>query len=130
MSCSLCGDVCRCVPGARPAEGGGMRTDVPENMSEAATSASSAAQESLLPGQDGSSWRKEVSERLNRYHARRRPRPPRYPSLRLKFEQPEARWAGRDPVGQSPSVQATSQASPVMRQAVAVNYVEPTPEAA
>ncbi len=125
MSCSLCGDVCRCVPGARPAKDSGLETGVPESTSGIAT-----AQESLLPGQDGSSWRKEVSERLNRYHARRRPRPPRYPSLRLKFEQPETRWAGHDPVAQSSPVQATSQASPVMRQAVAVNYVQPTPETA
>jgi len=103
---------------------------VPENLPEAVTSASSVAQESLLSGNDGLSWRKEVSERLNRYHARRRPRPPRYPSLRLKFDPPETRWAGRDPVVPSPSVQATSQATPVMRQAVAVNYVEPAPEPA
>ena len=130
MSCSLCGDVCRCVPGARPAEDSGLETGVPERMPEVANLSSATAQESLLPGQDGLSWRKEVSERLNRYHARRRPRPPRYPSLRLKFEQPETRWAGRDPVAQSPSAQATSQPSPVMRQAVAVNYVEPTPETA
>src|SRR6478672_205980 len=109
MSCSLCGELCRCVPRARPAETSGLETGVPESMSEVVNSSSAPAQESLLPGQDGSSWRKEVSERLNRYHARRRPRPPRYPSLRLKFDQSETRWAGRDPVSQSPSVQVTSQ---------------------
>jgi uncharacterized RDD family membrane protein YckC len=48
--------------------------------------------------------------------------------LRLKFDPPETRWVGRDPVVPSPSVQAASQASPVMREAVAVNYVEPAPE--
>ena len=46
-----------------------------------------------LLAQDSSSWRQEVSERLHRYHARRRPRAPRYPSLRLKFEAPEAKWS-------------------------------------
>ncbi len=35
---------------------------------------------------DGSAWRKEVSERLDKYQTRRRPREPRYPSLQLKFE--------------------------------------------
>lgn len=39
--------------------------------------------------QDSISWRDEVSTRLNSYRARRRPRPPRYPSLTLKFERPE-----------------------------------------
>lgn len=39
--------------------------------------------------QDSNSWREEVSTRLSSYRARRRPRPPRYPSLMLKFERPE-----------------------------------------
>jgi uncharacterized RDD family membrane protein YckC len=33
-------------------------------------------------------WKDQVAERLNSYRARRKPRPPRYPSLRLKFESP------------------------------------------
>lgn len=36
--------------------------------------------------EDGPAWRQEVAARLNRYQARRKPRPPRYPSLRLRFE--------------------------------------------
>ncbi len=37
---------------------------------------------------EGSSeWRQEVAARLNRYQARRKPRPPRYPSLQLRFEE-------------------------------------------
>jgi uncharacterized RDD family membrane protein YckC len=35
---------------------------------------------------DPTEWRQEVAARLNKYRARRRPREPRYPSLRLKFE--------------------------------------------
>lgn len=35
---------------------------------------------------DGDSWRREVAARLQRYRTRRRPRPPRYPSLRLPFD--------------------------------------------
>jgi uncharacterized RDD family membrane protein YckC len=31
-------------------------------------------------------WRDELSDRLNRYRARRKARPPRYPSLSLRFE--------------------------------------------
>jgi uncharacterized RDD family membrane protein YckC len=140
MSCSLCGEVCRCVPGTGPAEDGGWETGVPGSASVIVNGAVSAAepvdarspetapeQEPLLPSDDASSWRREVSERLNRYHARRRPRPPRYPSLRLKFDPPETRWAGRDAIAPSSSAQATAQPSPVVRQAVAVNYAEPAP---
>ncbi len=36
---------------------------------------------------DGAAWRQEIAARLDRYHSRRKPRPPRYPSLRLQFEQ-------------------------------------------
>src|SRR5262245_56370720 len=63
-------------------------------------------------------WREEVSARLNRYRARRSPRAPRYPSLRLKFEAPESTWApssramkapallAREPETQAPSTTA------------------------
>jgi uncharacterized RDD family membrane protein YckC len=34
-------------------------------------------------------WRDELSARLDRYRARRKVRPPRYPSLNLRFEAPE-----------------------------------------
>lgn len=39
---------------------------------------------------DSAVWRQEVAARLNRYQARRKPRPPRYPSLRLRFESEDA----------------------------------------
>jgi uncharacterized RDD family membrane protein YckC len=32
-------------------------------------------------------WRDEIAARLNRYQSKRKPRPPRYPSLRLRFEE-------------------------------------------
>lgn len=38
---------------------------------------------------NGSEWRQEITARLKRYHSRRKPTPPRYPSLRLPFEQNE-----------------------------------------
>src|ERR1700675_4628597 len=35
---------------------------------------------------DGNYWRRELASRLERYRARRKPRAPRYPSLRLPFD--------------------------------------------
>ncbi len=39
--------------------------------------------------EDPPAWRQELAARLNRYQSRRKPRPPRYPSLRLRFDQEE-----------------------------------------
>jgi uncharacterized RDD family membrane protein YckC len=79
------------------------------------------AQADLLPSEDGDSWRREVSERLHRYHARRRPRAPRYPSLRLKFDAPETNWAApREAPMTAQCAQPATQ--PAMRQSVAVEY--------
>lgn len=41
---------------------------------------------SSAPEDDPYSWKEEVAARLNRYRARRKPRPPKYPSLTLSFE--------------------------------------------
>jgi uncharacterized RDD family membrane protein YckC len=41
--------------------------------------------------EDASSWRDELSVRLNRYRAKRKMRPPRYPSLRLPFDVGDSR---------------------------------------
>jgi uncharacterized RDD family membrane protein YckC len=84
-------------------------------------------QPNLLP-EDASSWRREVSERLHRYHARRRPRAPRYPSLRLKFE--ETNWSAS--TREAPVSSQLAQSSPVAsvtRQTVAREYVDVVPEA-
>jgi uncharacterized RDD family membrane protein YckC len=51
-------------------------------------------QPDLILEQDAGSWRREVAAKVNRYKARK-PRPPRYPSLQLKFE-PRESW--KDPV--------------------------------
>ncbi len=59
MPCPRCGEICRCL------EDG---------------------QNSAPCTLEDSSWRQEVAARLSRYQARRKPRPPRYPSLRLTFE--------------------------------------------
>jgi uncharacterized RDD family membrane protein YckC len=50
-------------------------------------------QAGLLEPQDSGTWRNEVTARVNNYRARRRPRAPRYPSLQLKFDPPEASWS-------------------------------------
>ena len=78
-------------------------------------------QADLLPTQDGS-WRQEVAARVNHYRARRRPRSPRYPSLRLKFEPSEPAWMGPGTGGAPLPTRAT-------RQAVAVEsaQAQPTP---
>jgi uncharacterized RDD family membrane protein YckC len=48
--------------------------------------------------EDSTVWRQEVAARLNRYQARRKPRPPRYPSLRLGFDgEDQARTASDAP---------------------------------
>jgi len=47
---------------------------------------SEAGESQQFVPEDSAAWRQEVAARLNRYHSRRKPRPPRYPSLRLRFE--------------------------------------------
>ena len=82
MSCSHCGDICRC-PSEEDATG--------SPCSEPQTNADSEAipQSDPMPD-DSSTWRQEVAARLNRYQSRRKPRAPRYPSLRLRFEPQDA----------------------------------------
>jgi uncharacterized RDD family membrane protein YckC len=48
--------------------------------------ASDSSAETVPETGDAEAWRDELSARLNRYRARRKVRPPRYPSLNLRFE--------------------------------------------
>src|SRR5262249_27396095 len=57
--------------------------------------------------------------------ARRRPRAPRYPSLRLKFDPPETSWGS--PVRDAPAASQAAPAHAPTRQAVARGYVEAPP---
>ena len=75
MNCSLCGEVCHCPPEPLP--------------------------ESVPQGSEAHAWRNELSDRLNRYRARRKVRPPRYPSLNLKFDPPEFSASANGPGGSS-----------------------------
>jgi uncharacterized RDD family membrane protein YckC len=107
MNCPLCGEVCRCHPEPPPPVSSTTEPQAagpnPANF-EVGTVANSlkvAADEVLgdksevsggecdIPEEDSQpdpdAWRGELSERLNRYRARRKMRPPRYPSLSLTF---------------------------------------------
>jgi uncharacterized RDD family membrane protein YckC len=100
MSCPLCGEICRCFPEGESSAS--LRSSQPETPVVLGLSVPSQAlaeiavaieqEKDLSPdareGDDSSAWRRELSARLNRYHSRRKPRPPRYPSLQLKFEPP------------------------------------------
>jgi uncharacterized RDD family membrane protein YckC len=116
MNCSVCGEVCRCplepLPSALSqssphAESGTASSFVGaletksvdqevarisaaesaglDSTGESAATSDSPA-ESTAQAADTLAWRDELSDRLNRYRARRKVRPPRYPSLSLQFE--------------------------------------------
>jgi len=81
--------------------------DIPGNDAELLTTASgnssvaSSSEESHHSGNTSGAdtfWKDEVAARLNCYRARRKPRPPKYPSLRLKFDSPERRPASEPTV--------------------------------
>jgi uncharacterized RDD family membrane protein YckC len=110
MNCSLCGEVCRCPEEPLPAA---LKQCDPAAESEAAVGLvqdgqaqddqvqDDQVQDSQVQdartmdaqGEDVPPWRDELSARLSRYRARRRVRPPRYPSLRLQFG--ELDWSTR-----------------------------------
>jgi uncharacterized RDD family membrane protein YckC len=69
---------------------------------------------------DPSAWRDELSARLTRYRARRKIRPPRYPSLRLRFD---AADYSADPEAQSEASSA-SVLNPVADHAFAEDGVD------
>ena len=112
MNCSLCGEVCRCPSEPLPAASKRCGPEAESAWAVAATpgdrvqvAQAQIAQTQIAQTQDvqtqdvqtqdvetqraqtedASAWRDELSARLNRYRARRRVRPPRYPSLRLQF---------------------------------------------
>jgi RDD family len=82
MNCEKCGEVCRCpaesIPGELSIE------DRPPQVQTAAIQ--ELESESAVSEVADAAWRDELSARLNRYRARRKPLPPRYPSLRLPFD--------------------------------------------
>jgi uncharacterized RDD family membrane protein YckC len=109
MSCPLCGEICRCstdthsaapprwLPDADACSAAATshaepeaRKTAPPNSPPVAEPSELTSNESLSSApapEDPPAWRHEIADRLNRYQARRKPRPPRYPSLRLRFEE-------------------------------------------
>jgi uncharacterized RDD family membrane protein YckC len=65
-----------------------LPTDIPAPDPIQSDAVVSPSPDELAP--DPHAWRDELSARLNRYRARRKAPPPRYPSLRLPFGQAEA----------------------------------------
>jgi hypothetical protein len=116
MPCQLCGEICRCAsdlnasstqaaPSAWPPKANEARPSaampidleeplaeervrgVQDSCEEGRSPEKSETKETGSSGcADSPAWREEVAARLNRYQSRRKPRPPRYPSLRLRFE--------------------------------------------
>jgi uncharacterized RDD family membrane protein YckC len=90
--------------------------------------ANADASEPQNSGADADYWRHEVASRLERYRARRKPRAPRYPSLRLPFDSQDS-WT---PVSASALAvsAATPDLDPVHRTEQATPHlVEPRPAA-
>lgn len=144
MPCPRCGDICRCASGEgfKPSPRWLPETDVRaaaenpqasleiEGMREQNTQLAAANASPIIGSEpeleDSTAWRQEVAARLNRYQSRRKPRPPRYPSLRLRFEAEEpARTANGAPVEDPVMGQSMSMVS---NQALALDrFTEETP---
>ncbi len=106
MSCPICGAICRCstkvesaalprwlpdidsaVATAHPGiEEPATKSPAPSSATKTWATETCEAGKSQQRAEDSTAWRQEVAARLNRYNSRRKPRPPRYPSLRLRFE--------------------------------------------
>jgi RDD family len=83
MNCEKCGDVCRC-PAEPPPIVLASADSIPAVQAVEARDAAFEVGTEVRDLSD-SAWRSELSARLHRYRARRKPPPPRYPSLRLPF---------------------------------------------
>src|SRR4029077_6528238 len=98
MPCPLCGDICPCssdaysavaprwLPDAKASPAAATQHTEPETLRAEAPTLHPVA-EAAMPShsnesapEDSPVWRQEIAARLNRYQARRKPRPPRYPS--------------------------------------------------
>jgi uncharacterized RDD family membrane protein YckC len=105
MPCPICGDICRCPTTADSAASPRWLADDDSCLSFAASerdrdtaqtetsgappdAEASKPDDGIEPAAEVSpAWRNEVAARLNRYQSKHKPRPPRYPSLRLRFEE-------------------------------------------
>ncbi|MBV8051685.1 MAG: hypothetical protein JOZ80_10880, partial [Acidobacteriaceae bacterium] len=69
-----------------------QNTDAARLPSAGETPAQESDPASDQQAEDSDAWRKELKAKLNQYRTRKRPLPPRYPSLQLKFETAESSW--------------------------------------
>jgi uncharacterized RDD family membrane protein YckC len=150
MNCPLCGEVCRCplepLPSALAqgraevesssgasfitasgpnAVDPGPATDSDPNPVVEPIAASDLAAGAVPQVAEAPAWRDELSDRLNRYRARRKVRPPRYPSLSLKFDAPEASGSANGPSGSS-----LPEFEPISSHALALDGMRHEPSAA
>jgi uncharacterized RDD family membrane protein YckC len=126
MNCPLCGEVCRCqkepLPAALP-----ERPSDPESGPELAGAPEAGL---ITPVEDAAAWRDELSARVNRYRARRKVRPPRYPSLSMPLSLPfEPSALPASPNGLSGSAPAEA-FEPVSNHALALDPMRREPVAA
>jgi uncharacterized RDD family membrane protein YckC len=153
MNCPQCGEVCRCqseplrasLMQSRPSVDSEKRSSLaaaeitwidPEGAGMSAVESSdSNFPPDLAPAADSSeesesadaeAWRDELSARLNRYRSRRKVRPPRYPSLSLRFEPLESAPRINPSSGSLPP----SGFEPVSNQALALDGVRSEPSIA
>jgi uncharacterized RDD family membrane protein YckC len=116
MNCPLCGEVCRCPLEPLPSALAQGSADL--EVSDLPVAA--APQVAEAPA-----WRDELSDRLNRYRARRKVRPPRYPSLSLKFDGPEV-----SPGTGAPGGSSLPEFEPISSHALALDGMRREPSAA
>jgi len=104
MTCLRCEEICRCPSEAQEARWGqppalsGTAEDGCPDTNTLDTAAPPPASDfhagsAEVDAAGDSAWRDELSDKLNRYRARRRMPPPRYPSLTLPFNSVAARSA-------------------------------------
>jgi uncharacterized RDD family membrane protein YckC len=104
-----------------------------ENSSSEGATAMFSQSDTTSPANSDESWRTEVAARLDRYRSRRKPRAPRYPSLRLTFEAPEPQWpevAAAASLSSAPQVMSSTLATaaalaPIVGQTTPLEETEP-----
>jgi uncharacterized RDD family membrane protein YckC len=101
-----------------------LPVDAAADVAPQAESALSIATAHSSSEPEADAWRDELSARLNRYRARRKMRPPRYPSLQLQFEAVESFGASGMNSGSS-----TRTFEPVSDRALALDGMREMPSA-
>jgi uncharacterized RDD family membrane protein YckC len=96
MNCLRCGEVCRCDPEPSSTATSRLTPDAGETLLPATQLPPETIEQGAptdASDDPPSGWRDELTAKLSNYRARRKPRPPRYPSLRLRFEAESSSFA-------------------------------------